>query len=162
MQELVINQLKFCFISLTWGIFLFWLYDWILLFRRHRRKNDVRTGMEDICFWTIAAIFIYRMSFYENYGRIRLYGLAALFGGMAFYRCMCHEQVYGLMCKVADKIRHVLGIPYKFVKKCCAKFTKKWISPLLFRAKSYIIGTLRKKGDVHEENQKSADDEAFP
>ena len=146
MKELVIAQLQYFLVSFAWGILLMFIYDGIRLFRRYKKHNVLGEGVEDILFWSISSCFIFRMSYYSNYGIIRGYALAALAAGMLFYYFFCSKAVFGLVCPVLDRVAAL----YKKIS-------------LKFKTRSSIIETLKKKGDGDEENfTKEMEKKIFP
>lgn len=159
MKELVIAQLRYFLVSFAWGILLMCIYDGIRVFRHYKEHSPFMEGVEDIAFWSIASFFIYRMSFYSNYGIIRAYSLFALAAGMIVYRKCCSESVLSLFYLVTDRLRAILAVPLRGLRKAGRMVwkkipkpqDKKWIRPLNFKEKSSIMKTLWKKGDVNEE-----------
>lgn len=159
MEELVIAQLRYFLVSFAWGILLMCIYDGIRVFRHYKKHSPFLEGFEDIAFWSIASFFIYRMSFYGNYGIIRAYSLFALAAGMIVYRKCCSAGVLSLLYFLADRLRAVLAVPLKGLrkavrmvkKKISVPWDKKWIRPLNFKGKSSIMKALWKKGDGNEE-----------
>ena len=56
------------------GLVLMVCYDAIRIFRRVFRASIIRVIVEDVIFWTVAALFIFQIFFKYNYGRPRYYG----------------------------------------------------------------------------------------
>ena len=113
MQELVIDQIEYFFVSFAWGIFLLWLYDGIRLWRHYGKPGAFLSGFMDILFWCLSALFFYRMCYFCNYGMIRAYSIAALAGGMLFYRFYCSPHVFSTTCHILDKIFGKIATLYK-------------------------------------------------
>ena len=65
------------------GLVLMVCYDAIRIFRRVFRASIIRVIVEDVIFWTVAALFIFQIFFKYNYGRPRYYGVIAVLGTMA-------------------------------------------------------------------------------
>lgn len=152
MDELVIAQLQYFLVSLAWGILLMCVYDVIRVFRHYEKHSPFWEGVEDVLFWCIASVFVYRMSFYGNYGIIRGYSLFALAAGMVFYRKCCSSAVLRLMYLVFDRLRKIFAVPMRGFGKIRHFVAEKWITPLKSRVKSCIMNhTLWKKGDGNEE-----------
>ena len=53
------------------GLVLMVCYDAIRIFRRVFRASIIRVIVEDVIFWTVAALFIFQIFFKYNYGRPR-------------------------------------------------------------------------------------------
>ena len=62
------------------GLVLMVCYDAIRIFRRVFRASIIRVIVEDVIFWTVAALFIFQIFFKYNYGRPRYYGVIAVLG----------------------------------------------------------------------------------
>lgn len=158
MKELVIAQLQYFLVSLAWGIMLMCVYDGIRVFRHYKKHSPFWEGVEDVLFWCIASVFVYRMSFYGNYGIIRAYSLFALAAGMIFYRKCCSRAVLRLMCLVFDRLRKVFAVPLRGFRKIWHFIKGKFITPLKSRVKSCIMNnTLWKKWEKGDGN----DEETF-
>lgn len=152
MEELVIAQLQYFFVSLAWGILLMCVYDVIRAFRHYKKHSPFWEGTEDVLFWSIAAVFVFRMSFYGNYGIIRGYSLFALAAGMIFYRRCCSRGVLRLLDQIFGRLWKAAAVLLRVFRKLWHFIMKKWITPLKSKVNSCIMNsTLGKKGDGNEQ-----------
>ena len=75
------------------GLVLMVCYDAIRIFRRVFRASIIRVIVEDVIFWTVAALFIFQIFFKYNYGRPRYYGVIAVLGTMALFEWLVGKRV---------------------------------------------------------------------
>ena len=91
------------------GLVLMVCYDAIRIFRRVFRASIIRVIVEDVIFWTVAALFIFQIFFKYNYGRPRYYGVIAVLGTMALFECwkMCSDfdKNYEDIVKTVEKTK---------------------------------------------------------
>ena len=86
------------------GLVLMVCYDAIRIFRRVFRASIIRVIVEDVIFWTVAALFIFQMFFKYNYGRPRYYGVIAVLGTMALFEWLVGKRVVEKCAVILTKI----------------------------------------------------------
>ena len=91
------------------GLVLMVCYDAIRIFRR--------VIVEDVIFWTVAALFIFQIFFKYNYGRPRYYGVIAVLGTMALFEWLVGKRVVEKCAVILTKIMKTLLKPLKKLKK---------------------------------------------
>ena len=100
----VINlEVKLFLASVAWGIGLVVLYDCFRIFRRIVRHNKIWAGLEDLLFWIVCAILIFRMMYRINDGAIRGFAIAGVVIGMVLYHYSVSEFLVGILTKVFKK-----------------------------------------------------------
>lgn len=67
--------------SIGYGAFLVVLYDGIRIIRMIRKKRNGWEALEDVIYWSAAAIFLFSRCLEENEGRIRGYFLLGVLSG---------------------------------------------------------------------------------
>lgn len=78
-------ELQFFFRAFVWGILMMVLYDLIRIFRRLIRHSVLAVAVEDVLYWIVCGILIFRMLYLENSGAIRGFAIAAVVLGMILY-----------------------------------------------------------------------------
>ena len=99
------------------GLVLIVCYDVIRIFRRVFSASIVRVILEDVIFWTVAALFIFEIFFKYNYGRPRYYGVIAVLGTMALFERLAGKRIVEKGAVVLTKIMKTLLKPLKKLKK---------------------------------------------
>ncbi len=61
------------------------LYDGLRLFRHLVRHGTALVALEDLCYWTVYSLLLFRMMYLENDGMIRGFALLAVLLGMLLY-----------------------------------------------------------------------------
>ena len=87
------------------GLVLMVCYDAIRIFRRVFRASIIRVIVEDVIFWTVAALFIFQIFFKYNYGRPRYYGVIAVLGTMALFEWLVGKRVVEKCAVILTKIK---------------------------------------------------------
>ncbi len=85
MSEGIILELRFFGTAFLWGILMMVLYDIIRIFRRLIPHNITAVAIEDILYWLVCGVLIFRMLYLENSGAIRGFAIAAVIMGMLLY-----------------------------------------------------------------------------
>lgn len=99
MSEGILFELQFFFRAFVWGIFMMSLYDLIRIFRRLIRHGTAAIAVEDLLYWLVCGVLIFRMLYVENSGAVRGFAIAAVVLGMLLYL-----QFSKLLNKVRKKL----------------------------------------------------------
>ena len=78
----IVLELQFFGRAFLMGIFLSLFYGLLSLIRRLIRHGTLALAAEDILYWLICGILIFRMLYEENSGAIRGFAIAAVVLGM--------------------------------------------------------------------------------
>lgn len=124
MNEMIGNQIHFFGISIFWGAFLLLFYDMFRIFRRVIPHTGFFVAWEDIIYWMISGVLIFRVMYQQNSGVIRGFSIAAILFGMIVYRWIINDSVVefvtNLFLSLFAQIKKVLSIllkPLKIIRK---------------------------------------------
>ncbi len=100
----VINlEVRLFLASVAWGLVLVVMYDCLRIFRRLVKHNKIGAGLEDVLYWVISAILIFRMMYRVNDGAIRGFSIVGVVIGMVLYHYSISEFVVKMLTKVVQK-----------------------------------------------------------
>ena len=92
--------------SVYGGLVLVLCYDAMRVFRRIFYVGWVRIVIEDIIFWTVAAIFMFNIYLKYNYGRPRFFSIVLTIGTMFAFEWFIGRKIIDVM---ALKIKRITG-----------------------------------------------------
>ena len=109
MSEGILFELQFFSKAFLLGIIMVIIYDGIRIFRRVIPHGTAAVALEDILYWLVCGISIFRMLYVENSGAIRGFAIAAVVLGMLLYL-----QFTKLLKKIGKKLQNSVreGIMY--------------------------------------------------
>ena len=114
MSEIIYQEAEFFAASFVWGILLILLYDILRVLRRSWIHSKGAVALEDLLFWLLSGLMIFRMMYEKNDGIIRGTAFFSMGLGMVFY----HGTIS----------RYVVSWGYRFIgkpiKKICIFFDK--------------------------------------
>ncbi len=114
MSEMIFKEVDFFTASFLWGIVLLAAYDILRIFRRTFKHGKGAIAVEDLMFWIISSMMVFRMMYEKNDGIIRGTAFLAIGMGMLVYHYLVSSYIV--------KLGYVLiGKP---VKKICLFFHK--------------------------------------
>lgn len=118
MSEMIFQEADFfnaCFLN---GIFLLFVYDLFRILRRIINHEKLSVAVEDLLFWIVGSIWVFRIIYQKNNGVIRGTAFLAMGAGMLLYHYGMSRYVirvgYGIFGKTIKKIATFL---YKGLKK---------------------------------------------
>lgn len=100
--------------SVYGGLVLVLCYDAIRVFRRIFYVGWVRIIIEDVIFWTVAAIFMFNIYLKYNYGRPRFFSIVLTVGTMFAFEWFIGRKIIDIL---AFKIKRIIGKILKPLKK---------------------------------------------
>lgn len=122
MNEFISMEVRFFLVSVVWGMILLIMYDCLRIFRKVVNHGAVWMSIEDIFYWTISAVLIFRMMYELNNGIIRGFSLIGILLGMVIYKYSISEYIVRgisfLIIKVKEflkKVIHILLKPLRFL-----------------------------------------------
>lgn len=131
MNRAILAELSFFVTSFAWGVFLFFIYDCLLIFRNIIKHNRFVTAIEDFVFWIVSGVLIFQMMYAKNHGTIRWYFIIGLALGMIFYRNTISSVFVTLLTNVLKKIISifkrvflVISKPFRIIFKYIQKFLR--------------------------------------
>lgn len=108
MSEMIFQEVDFFTASFIWGVILLAAYDIVRIFRRTLPHTKGLVAAEDLAFWLISGIFVFRMMYEKNDGIIRGTAFLAMAAGMVLYHFFLSTYVvrlgYGLIGRPLQKI----------------------------------------------------------
>lgn len=110
-MELIVGQSRYVLASFMWGVFLMFLYDFILVHRSRKKVGRIRMLIEDWIFWGLSAVFVFQMIFALNNGILRSFFVVAFLLGMIGYR----KLVKNVVQKVIKAIISFICRPYVWI-----------------------------------------------
>lgn len=147
MNELIQMEVRFFLTCILWGIILLAVYDMLRIFRRIIRHGKILLSLEDILFWIISGILIFKMMYKQNNGIIRGFAILGMGIGMLFYNRLfsghivkgisfviikiikVFKKTIGFLLRPAKyiflKIRIFFGFVWKNIKKLIQTFRKR-------------------------------------
>lgn len=108
------EEVLLLFMSIYGGLVLVLCYDLMRVMRRIFKASTLRVIIEDIIFWTIAAIFMFDIFLKYNYGRPRYFAVGAALGTMALFEYLIGRR---LVDKISLFLRKIFTILLKPLKK---------------------------------------------
>lgn len=100
--------------SVYGGLVLVLCYDAIRVLRRIFYVGLLRIVIEDIIFWTVAAIFMFNIYLKYNYGRPRFFSIILTVGTMFVFEWLIGRKIIDVL---ALKIKEITGKIFKPLKK---------------------------------------------
>ena len=137
-MDMILQQLQYFLASFLWGVLLFFLYDLLRIFRKLISHNLMAVFMEDITFWVVASVFVFRMVFEENNGILRLFFIFALVAGMYAYFCLAGNRFSDWMAKWIQGILYPIGHCFKKVLKSVKNILKKCTKHLIMKTRGKL------------------------
>lgn len=124
MNQFINMEVKFFLMSVAWGAILLVMYDCLRILRKVVKHGAVLMSMEDIIYWTISSVLIFRMMYRLNDGIIRGFSLLGILLGMVIYKYTISDYVVKAISFILIKIKmfikkviHILLRPLKFLGK---------------------------------------------
>lgn len=119
------NQLIFLLGSFLSGVAVMFAYEAVNIFRGLFRPRTVGKFIVDVLFFTVSAVFVFRMIFLCNNGTIRSFFLFAFGAGALLYRRAFGTAISGFCVRLIRKVIHIISRPFVcFCKKILKKFKK--------------------------------------
>lgn len=103
--------------SIYGGLVLVLCYDAIRILRRIFYVGFVRIIIEDVIFWTVAAIFMFNIYLKYNYGRPRFFSIILTVGTMFAFEWFIGRKIINVLAVKINKILRKIVKPLKKVVK---------------------------------------------
>lgn len=110
MSGMIFQEADFFAVSFLYGVFLLAAYDLLRIFRRTFVHKKGSVAAEDMIFWVIGGILVFRMMYEKNDGILRGTAFLAMGAGMTLY----HYSISGFVVKLG------YGLFGRPVKKICS------------------------------------------
>lgn len=115
---MIFQEADFVVASFVWGILLLMGYDVLRIIRRIVPHGKILVAAQDLLFWILGSIMVFRMIYEKNDGIIRGTAFITMFFAMFLYR-------YGISERVVALGYCIFGIPIKKIYRFCYKALKK-------------------------------------
>lgn len=139
MSETLGYELQFFLASVIWGVIILIIYDVIRIFRNIIKHNYFFIGVEDLIFWIISGLLIFRMMYIQNDGIIRGFSILGMTLGMIVY----NQGISAFFVTYISKL-------ILFVKKMIAKVIHFLLKPIgwVWKRCRWIVALFLKKGET--------------
>lgn len=125
-MDIIVHQLQYFLASFLWGVLLFFLYDLLRILRKLIPHGLSAVFLEDLLFWLVASLFVFRMVFEKNSGILRLFFVFAFVAGLYVYFLLAGNRfsswaakvLHNILWPIGRAIRKVIKIVKNFLKKC--------------------------------------------
>lgn len=136
MSEMINLEVKFFVVSLAWGLVLLVIYDILRILRRLLKHSVWIVSIEDLVFWIVSGILIFKMMYEQNNGIIRGFSIMAMGMGMIVYYYLISDFFVEIMVWL---IHLILG-PFLWVYH-----TVRWIIHLFLMKVKKVVNFLLKR-----------------
>jgi spore cortex biosynthesis protein YabQ len=149
MNDAIWLELRFFGASVLWGMFLLVIYDMLRIIRRIVKHNSIIVGIQDVFYWVICSILIFRMMYKQNDGIIRGFAILAMLIGMIIYHCGISNWLVNLVSNCINKILSIIGNTILLILKPFIYIFMKilkiltWIFKKLKKLLNYLIKILK-------------------
>ncbi|MBP3703850.1 MAG: spore cortex biosynthesis protein YabQ [Lachnospiraceae bacterium] len=137
-MDLILQQMQYFLASFLWGVLLFFLYDLLRIFRKLIHHGLAAVLLEDIIFWVISSVFVFRMVFEENNGTLRLFFILAFVGGMYAYFLLAGNRFSSWIAKWIHNILWPIGRGVKKVMRNVKNLLKKCGKHLIMKTRGKL------------------------
>lgn len=155
MSKMIYWELDYVFSCILWGLFLMLLYDMLRIERRVWKRGSIWVSIEDILYWSFAAIGTFRLFYQQDNGVIRWFAIAATFFMMLFINRFISRWAVPL-------ISRILRIPVRFLEKTIKKtvgFFRKILRIFMKRLQLRKKKATIKKQEHQKERQKKLEEQ---
>lgn len=104
----ITREMGFLFHSFLLGAEIALAYDGFLIVRRLIRHSGIVVSLEDLAFWIVCALEVFRVLCRENDGMLRWFAVAGAFSGMLVYKKTVSRLIIGTACRVSTFFGRVL------------------------------------------------------
>lgn len=106
-------ELNLLGISLLFGMFCAFLFDWFRVLRRVVRTGTLAACAEDAAFWVLAALCFFGLCLKFNNGEIRLFMLGGTVIGAVLYFKTISRFAIGFFVRAIKLVRRILSAALK-------------------------------------------------
>ena len=150
MNKVIMVELRFFMASIIWGMLLIVFYDFLRIFRRVIKHNNFFVAVEDIIYWVVCSILIFRMMYVQNNGIIRGFSILAMLIGMLIFHHAISDFFVNIVAVLLHKIFHFIGMVLKIVFKPFYLILKKvkkvflWVFRKIKKIRNNLLLSLKK------------------
>ncbi len=104
MNEAIIIELRFFVISILWGSLILIIYDCLRIIRKIIKHNKFSIAIEDLFYWIICGLLIFKMMYKHNDGIIRAFSIMGMLIGMIIYKNLFSDFLLETISAILIKI----------------------------------------------------------
>lgn len=104
MSQDIVREVTFFLHSILVGLFITFVYDWILILRKLVKHGTILVSIEDFIFWFACGIGVFYMLYRENNGVLRWFAVVGATLGMLFYKAVMKNRFVYIMSTCIHKI----------------------------------------------------------
>lgn len=130
-------ELRLFLASVIWGIVLVVLYDCFRIFRRVMKHNKFWSGFEDVIYWAVSAVLIFRMMYQINDGAIRGFAIAGVVLGMTLYHYSISDFLVHMIAMGIRRSIHTSQKAFRFIMKPVVWVTRRFRWFFVYLAKIF-------------------------
>lgn len=165
MNKVIMVELRFFAASIIWGMLLIVFYDLLRILRRVVKHNGFFIAIEDIIYWVVCSILIFRMMYEQNNGIIRGFSILAMLLGMLIFHHAISDFFVNIISVLIHKLFHFIGMilktifkPFYFVLKKIRKVFS-WVFRKIkkFRNKILLLKKNRKSSKMAVSDDEKGD-----
>lgn len=108
MNQAIIIELHFFGTSILWGVLLLIFYDVLRIFRRLISHNSFFVALEDLLYWMVSSVLIFRMMYQQNNGIIRGFSILGMLLGMLIYHGTISDICVTAISTFLQRIEHLI------------------------------------------------------
>lgn len=113
----ITREMVFLFHSFLLGAVITFVYDGFLIARRLMRHSGIMVSLEDLVFWIVCALEVFRILCRENNGMLRWFAVAGAFAGMLVYKKTFSRLVICIVCQAVTFFCGILMKVIRFLAK---------------------------------------------
>ncbi|MBB5196960.1 spore cortex biosynthesis protein YabQ [Anaerocolumna cellulosilytica] len=151
MNQAIVVELHFFGTSVLWGVLILILYDFLRIFRRLVSHNNFFVALEDLLYWMVSSVLIFRMMYQQNNGIIRGFSIMGMLLGMLIYHGtisdLCVTFISSFLLRIENLIKRIVLFilsPFCFLFKLIKNLVLRIIR-LMKKFTSFLSKSLKKK-----------------
>lgn len=124
MSAVIGFEVNLFLVSILWGAIIHIFYDVLRIVRRIIKHGYLAVALEDLVYWIICGVLIFRMMYNNNNGVVRGFIIAGVVLGMVIYRISISGLVVKYVSLVINrvitlflKVFRVVMKPFRFLLK---------------------------------------------
>lgn len=130
MNQDIIVETRFFFISFLSGFLLIIGYDFFRILRKIIKHKEIWVDLEDFFFWVFAGVYLFSVMYRYNNGIIRAFSILGILLGMLLYQSVFSKFVVHIVTKfirlLFAPVRFILKQVKRVARLLIRKFKKVW------------------------------------
>lgn len=125
MSQDILNEIYFFGTSVFMGVFITFVYDFILIGRKVVSHSLFFISVEDFVFWAVCAVLVFYMLYEENNGILRWFAVLGAALGMLLYKKIIALHFVNLISTLIKKeihiVKRIFGVLFTPFRWCMKK-----------------------------------------